>query len=115
MLAAVRVGFDVGPKVVVFDEPADRIIEIAREKGLTLSRRQLAEWHRHGLIPNVRHNRSHSRSLARFREDRLPARRLAVGDLPRLDPAGHTPGRRKGRGRTSLRTEPRHVLVGCKR
>ena len=54
MLAAVRVGFDVGPKVVVFDEPADRIVEIAREKGLTLSRRQLAEWHRHGLIPKPR-------------------------------------------------------------
>jgi hypothetical protein len=37
--------------MVVFDEPADRIIEAALNAGFPLSRRQLAEWHRHGLIP----------------------------------------------------------------
>jgi hypothetical protein len=36
---------------VVYDEPADWIVEQARHQGATLSRRQLADWHRAELIP----------------------------------------------------------------
>ena len=36
---------------VAYDEPADWIVEEARRKGVTLSRRKLADWHRAGLIP----------------------------------------------------------------
>jgi hypothetical protein len=35
---------------VVYDEPADWIVEQARNQGVSLSRRQLADWHRAGLI-----------------------------------------------------------------
>jgi hypothetical protein len=35
---------------VVYDEPADWIVEQASHQGATLSRRQLADWHRAGLI-----------------------------------------------------------------
>jgi hypothetical protein len=40
--------------VTIFDEPTDKIIEIARNEGITISRRELSEWHRHGLIPKPR-------------------------------------------------------------
>src|SRR5208282_3006868 len=39
------------------DEPADRIIELASKEGVTLSRRQLAEWHRYGLIRKPKQSR----------------------------------------------------------
>jgi hypothetical protein len=40
--------------VVVFDEPADKIIEIARDEGIVISRRELSEWHRCRLIRKPR-------------------------------------------------------------
>ena len=40
--------------MVVFDEPADKIIEIARDEGIVISRRELSEWHRCGLIRKPR-------------------------------------------------------------
>jgi hypothetical protein len=36
---------------VVYDEPADWIVEQAQQQSVTLSRRKLADWHRAGLIP----------------------------------------------------------------
>jgi hypothetical protein len=36
---------------VIYDEPADWIVEQAQQQGVTLSRRKLADWHRVGLIP----------------------------------------------------------------
>lgn len=42
---------------MTFDEPADRIIEVAGQEGIVLSRRQLAEWHRSGLIPKPKQPR----------------------------------------------------------
>ena len=39
---------------VVYDEPADWIVEQASHQGATLSRRQLADWHRAGLIAEPR-------------------------------------------------------------
>ena len=41
---------------VVYDEPADWIVEQARHQGVTFSRRQLADWHRAGLIPDPDRN-----------------------------------------------------------
>jgi hypothetical protein len=41
---------------VVYDEPAGWIVEQARHQGVTLSRRQLADWHRAGLIPEPDRN-----------------------------------------------------------
>jgi hypothetical protein len=35
---------------VVYDEPADWIVEQAQQQSVTLSRRKLADWHRAGLI-----------------------------------------------------------------
>jgi len=36
---------------VTYDEQADWIVEQARQQGVNLSRRKLADWHRAGLIP----------------------------------------------------------------
>ena len=40
----------------VYCEPADWIVEEASCKGATLSRRQLADWHRADLIPKPDRN-----------------------------------------------------------
>jgi hypothetical protein len=46
-----------GAESIVYDEPADTIIDLAAKEGITLSDRQLAEWHRAGLIPKPKQQR----------------------------------------------------------
>src|ERR1700685_3963705 len=42
---------------VAYDESADWIVQQARQKGVTISRRQLADWHRAGLISKPKQER----------------------------------------------------------
>jgi hypothetical protein len=46
-----------GSESTIYDEPADAIVEMASKEGVTISRRQLAEWHRAGLIPTPKQPR----------------------------------------------------------
>ena len=67
---------------VVYDEPADWIVEQAQQRGVILSRRQLADWHRAGLI-----SKPDREFLGRTRRQRvdLSRRHPAPGDRL-LDP-----------------------------